>query len=406
MTVGRAEKPLRRVRWPARDLRPLPRRIVVLISGVQANGGIQRYNRALCTALGDIAAAQGAELEVLSLHDADAGQTRIGAHVASRGYGGARARFAAGAVAALARPHALAVIAHVDFLPLLAAVPRVLRTRDPYVVVTYGLEVWSRLPAIKRRYLHAAERVVAVSAYTAGRLVEQQGVPGARISVIPCALDAEFLGGLAAWRRDGNAPPRSRLLSIARLDRRDADKGIDTVISALPEVHAHVPDASYTVIGDGDDRHRLEQLARDRGVLDAVTFAGSVPGDRLHAMLDGTDVFVLPSRKEGFGIVFIEAMAHRKPVIAGNHGGSPEVVVNGETGLLVDHGNIRQLAAALIDLLGDAERRDVMGAAGERRALDLYTYHRFRAMVESLTDAVPARSSARHTRRVEQGGKA
>ena len=154
----------------------------------------------------------------------------------------------------------------------------------------------------------------------------------------------------------------------------DKDKGIDQVIMALPAVIAACGRVVYTVIGDGEDRARLEALAESVGVRQVVRFLGAVPDEELHAQLSACDVFVLPSRKEGFGIVFLEAMAYGKPVVGGAHGGTPEVIRDGETGLLVRHGDVPGLAAALIRLLSDPHERRRMGEAGRQLVKQRFLY--------------------------------
>lgn len=367
---------------------PLPR-IVLILPGLASDGGIQRHNRMLARELTHYAQLRGMALETLSLHDPEGWHDPALLEQPLVGCAGSKARFAACVAAALLRPYALCVVGHADFGPL--ALPfQLMRPGAPLVAQTYGVEVWSSRPAMQRRALQAACAVWTISGYTAEQLVVAQGVERARIEVMTIPLDSGFLAGLSAWREAGAVRRRTTLLTVARLSKSEEGKGVDQVIAALPAVRALDPELTYTIVGDGDDRPRLEGLAAAHGVGDVVRFAGRVADAELHAYLAGAELFVMPSRKEGFGIVFVEAMAHGLPVIAGAHGGSPEVVAHGETGLLVRNGDVAGLEEAIVALLNDPERRRRMGAAGRRRAATVYAYERFRSTVTASLDRLLA----------------
>ena len=141
------------------------------------------------------------------------------------------------------------------------------------------------------------------------------------------------------------------------------------------------------VIGDGDDRPRLAEQAIRLG-LRGVQFTGPVTDDEMHSYLASTEVFVLPSEKEGFGIAFLEALAHGRPVIGGNVGGTPEVVVDGETGILIDPDNLGEVVDAMGRLLGDSALQDRMGAAARQRVSSEYSYEMFAGRVEALLSSL------------------
>lgn len=360
-------------------------RIVVLLPGLAAHGGIQRHNRTFCKVLTEYAAQRSACLEVISLSDPQGWHDERYLARPLSGCAGGRGLFVSRTLAALAKPYDLLIVGHVDFSPLVLPT-HLVRPHSPIFTITHGIEVWSRLPRHKLAGLIASDRILSVSRYTADKLVSEQGVNPKIIQVIPNLLDPDFQAEMAAWQATGQSVTPTRLLTISRMHAHDADKGIDHVIRALPAIRARIPDVNYVVVGDGSDRPRLEQLAHEKGVSDIVTFAGRMPDQQLHSYLAGTDLFVLPSRKEGFGIVFLEAMAYAKPVIAGAHGGSPEVVVDGETGVLVKHGDVEALVGAISGLLQDAGKRRAMGAAGLERVHTVYNYDRFRLAVEQTLD--------------------
>ncbi len=149
-----------------------------------------------------------------------------------------------------------------------------------------------------------------------------------------------------------------------------------------------MPDAVLVLVGEGEDRPRLEQLARDSGVADHIHFLFGLKQEELFACYAHCDVFALPSRGEGFGLVFLEAMACAKPAIGGAHGGTPDVIEDGLTGLLVPHGDAALLSSALESLLADPSRAYEMGARGRERVQADYTFERFQTELSRAMDDV------------------
>lgn len=366
-------------------------RVVVLLPALGGHGGIQRYNRTFCKALQAHADARSLDLDIVSLHDPPRSPDLDYLSKPVHGCAGDKRCFLWKALACLAKPLDLLILGHVDFSPL-ALLEHLSLRRTPILTMTHGIEVWRPLPLVKRAGLCASDRVLAVSAYTASALQDMQGVAPGKTRVIPNVLADDFIERRGSLCISGGPRAAGRLLSVTRMNVADRDKGIDTVIDALAEVRHHVPDVTYVVAGDGDDRPRLEQLATERGVGDIVRFVGSVSDDELHRYLATSDVFVLPSRKEGFGIVFLEAMAYGTPVVAGAHGGSPEVVVDGETGYLVEHGDRGGLATVLVDLLRNEDMRTGMGQAGLERVRTIFSFKRYWAELGQVLDELIPRN--------------
>jgi phosphatidyl-myo-inositol dimannoside synthase len=230
---------------------------------------------------------------------------------------------------------------------------------------------------LKRRSLRMTQRVWTRSEYTKARMIAAHGVNPADIAVIPTPLDTGYVQGMRDLAEVPEETYRSRVLSVSRLSSADAYKGIDHTIQAVASIREDIPDVTYVIVGDGDDKDRLEGLALESGVEDIVRFAGRASDPELHAYYQGTDVFALPSKNEGLGLVYIEAMAYGKPSIAGRHGGAPEVVLDGRVGLLVEHGDVDALGEALKNLLTDDVLRRRLGEQARQRACEVYGYRQF-----------------------------
>jgi phosphatidylinositol alpha-1,6-mannosyltransferase len=210
--------------------------------------------------------------------------------------------------------------------------------------------------------------------------VKGLGARGDRILVTRYGTDPERFRPLDALplRERLELGKRPVLLTIARLVPR---KGIDSVLEALAAVRRAVPDLVYVVAGDGPDRERLVELARRLGVDESVRFVGAVEDAELPLWYSLGDVFVMPSRSdppdvEGFGIVYLEAAACERPVVAARAGGVPDAVADGVSGLLVEPGDRDGLARALAELLSDPARRANLGRRARERVLAELTWDR------------------------------
>ncbi len=228
------------------------------------------------------------------------------------------------------------------------------------------------LAHLEGRNARRADRVVVTSEHCRRVVAAAYGLPPAELAVVPEGIR------LADWQEPhaGEGEPRAGperqveggpvILSVARQYRR---KDTATLLAALPAVLQAHPGTRLRIVGGGPELGRLATRARALGLGGAVRFLGEVPDDRaVHREYGGADLFCLPSLQEGFGIAFLEAMAAGLPVVGVTAGAVPEVVPDGEAGLLVPPRDPGALAAALVRLLDDAELRRRMGEAGRRRA--------------------------------------
>ena len=242
------------------------------------------------------------------------------------------------------------------------------------VASTHGHEVgWALLPGsrqVLRRIGRDVDVVTYLGDYTRRRLEPALG-PRVALAQLPSGVDTEVFrpgaGGDEVRRRHG-LTDRPVVVCVSRLVQR---KGQDVLIRSLPEIRRRVPDAALLVVGGGPDHERLQRLAADTGVADAVVLTGSVPWEELPAHYDAGDVFAMPCRSrrgglevEGLGIVYLEASASGLPVVAGRSGGAPDAVLEGKTGHVVDGTSETAVADAVAGLLEDPARAREMGAAG------------------------------------------
>jgi glycosyltransferase involved in cell wall biosynthesis len=180
------------------------------------------------------------------------------------------------------------------------------------------------------------------------------------------------------------------LLSVSRLHQTEFYKRIDLILEAMPAVLKQAPETFLVVVGEGSDRARLQRLAAQLRIDDRVKFTGRVTERELPLYYQACDMFVLPSLKEGFGIVFLEAMQYGKPCIGARAAAVPEVIVDGETGLLAAPGDPRSLELAIMTLIADEPSRLMMGQAGLRRLENNFSFNMFRHRLEEVLCRPPA----------------
>jgi len=341
-------------------------------------GGVQRVGRHAAAVLGSFARERGEPARIFSLYDPP-GRHRIdvgGEQFEVRGFGAKKPRLVLEVLALSSRVR-IAYLGHPNLAPLGLILK--MRSSSRYVVETHGIDIWERLPLIRRIAVRRADFALAASSYTARRIVAAQGLSPQRVVLLPWAVDPGFgRNGVRHFGSSATFPRGPRLLTVTRLTRPERYKGVDAVLSAMPHVLEQVPDTHYLVVGDGDDRPRLESIAAALGITGSVSFLGSLSEVALSECFRACDVFVMPSRAEDFGLVFLEAMAYAKPVIGGNHCGTPEVVHDGRNGFLVNYNDIPALANRLTNLLHDHDLRERMGADGLRRLEAFHTFDRFR----------------------------
>lgn len=246
-----------------------------------------------------------------------------------------------------------ALSTHLHFLPAL----HLMRSFSsiPYGGVLHGIEAWKLASAHRRHAMRAADRLFAVSHFTRDRVIEDHAVDPARIGVVPNTFDGErFSPGpkpAHLLERYGLRPDQPVLLTVSRLALSERYKGHWQVLLAMKRICATRPDAHYLIAGTGDEIAHLRAAVKTLGLERNVTFAGFVPSDELPDHYRLCDVFVMPSTKEGFGIVFLEAAASGKPVIAGDQDGSVDALDHGRLGILTDPHDPAVIADAVMSAL-------------------------------------------------------
>lgn len=252
--------------------------------------------------------------------------------------------------------------------------------RPPYAIFCHGLELErARLEPAHRKALLGAWRLLANSEATRARLLAIEPTLKARIRVTPNCIDPRNIERWEAIRMAESPSREPAALIVGRMWSEERGKGHDELIEAWPTVVAGIPGAELWVVGAGDDRPRLEDRARELGQETSVRFLGRVSDGELSCLYRRASLFAMPSRQEGFGLVYAEAMWHGLPCLASTADAGAEVVRSEVTGVLVPYGDVQAIAETVVKVLGSTEYVRLLGAQGRAEAESRFSYERFAA---------------------------
>jgi glycosyltransferase involved in cell wall biosynthesis len=284
----------------------------------------------------------------------------------------------------------LIITTHLHFTPAARLLGRL--TATPYWTIAHGIEAWDLDNPRLVQSLQKADSILAVSSFTRDRLLKEQQLSPDQVSILPNTVDEKRFTIAPKPQhlltQYGLKPDQPVILTVSRLVASDSYKGYDSVIRALPAIRKVIPNVHYLLVGTGNDKARILRLIADLGLQQSVTLTGYVDDDDLPAHYNLCDVFAMPSKREGFGIVYLEAMACGKPTIGGNKDGAIDALLNGELGALVDPDDTIEIASTLISILRKTYPHELMyqPEALRKRVLDVYGYERFRATVAEKLD--------------------
>jgi phosphatidylinositol alpha-1,6-mannosyltransferase len=254
-----------------------------------------------------------------------------------------------------------------------------------FAIFVHGIELGAATKGSRARALGRASRILANSRFTAEMVRGEFPELEDRLRVVPLCIDPERV---AAWEALGPAtiPRQPAALIVGRLWSEEQGKGHDELLAAWPSVRRAVPGAELWIAGGGDDAPRLEARAHALGVAGHVRMLGRVSDATLADLYRRASVYAMPSRQEGFGIAYAEAMWFGLPCLGSNADAAGQVIVDGETGVLVPYGNVEEIARRLIELLSRPEQARRMGEAARRHARKSFGYQRFRSDLLAALD--------------------
>lgn len=320
-----------------------------------AEGGIERVCRLTGKVLNELSMEQSLEeVQILSMYDPS--PTSTNPYFPSslhKGFNQQRTSFVLAAIKA-AKTKRVVILSHVNLL-IVGSLIQFFSPSAKVILVAHGIEVWKPLPFWKKKLLQQFTQVIAVSKFTKDKIIASQQVSPRNITVINNCLDPYLPPPVAPQTASALAiryhlrETDIVLMTMARLGAKERHKGYDQVIQAVHALQSKYPSIKYLLIGkcSKEERQRLEQLIAALDLVNQIIFVGYISDQALAAHYSLANIFVMPSQKEGFGNVFIEALYYGKPVIAGNIDGSVDALKNGRFGILVNPNNQSQITNAI-----------------------------------------------------------
>jgi phosphatidylinositol alpha-1,6-mannosyltransferase len=370
-----------------------PRILFITLDTFAHFGGIEKFNKNFLRALQQVSAGNRFAATSYSLLDGDADPDWFPPEN-YKGFNGYKISFLIRCFLKLASTDIL-ILGHINLSPIAFAFKKIFPERR-LILIAHGYEAWGKQKRFKKKCLETADQIWAVSTFTARQLASANAVSEDKIRIFPNTIGAGF-NFPSDFRKPMELFPKYKIdaskkiiLTITRLNSKESYKGYDTIIRLMPSLLKNIPGAVYIIGGKYDDEEyeRLNKILREKGLGSNVILAGFIPEEDLLKYYLLADVFVLPSRKEGFGIVLIEAAACGLKVIAGNEDGSVDALANGTLGDLVsptDEEAIlkNMLHALLAPPLTDEEKRN-----NQEMVKDIFGFERFKTKLEKNLEDV------------------
>ncbi|GGE44320.1 glycosyltransferase involved in cell wall biosynthesis [Pedobacter psychrotolerans] len=280
------------------------------------------------------------------------------------------------------------ILSHINLL-IFAKLVRTINPSKRIILFAHGIEIWKPLATWKKKMLATVE-IWAVSNYTAVQIHQKHQVPQSCIKVLNNSLASDFqfqekAKPLILLEKYSINVQQKVLLTICRLSSTEQYKGYDLVLLALKDLIKIKPDFIYFIVGKADqtEQKRVDDLIAEYGLQKKVICTGYVSEEELNKYYQLADIFIMPSKGEGFGLVFIEAAANGCDVIAGNADGSDDALLSGELGLLVNPDNIEEIYHGLVCLLSKPLRLDEIKSR-QKKVKEHFGFEHYSRKVEEL----------------------
>jgi len=324
-------------------------KILMLFSDIFPLGGIQQYNKALCDALED-AFAQHTFI-ALSFGDLPEKHAKRWYNIDIKAHGHIKPRFIAKfaffintILAVIVGKPVFLVCGHIALSPIALFLKKVCRLR--YIVLTYGIDVWDLKNGIKYKALKNADAIITISRYTKTRMISN-GIDSQQIKMLRSTVNTSLF-----YPKDINQNLLNRLhlknkrvlLTVSRISKTEKYKGHDTMLEVMQKLSNEYV---WLSVGSGNYLPSLKNKAKQLGLDKKIIFLDNIEKNQLIDCYNLCNAFILPSKGEGFGIVFLEALACGKPVIGGNKDGSTDPLMEGRLGFLVDPDNVEEITKTI-----------------------------------------------------------
>ncbi|HEY2581884.1 MAG TPA: glycosyltransferase family 4 protein [Mucilaginibacter sp.] len=332
--------------------------VLYTLQSFSTTGGIQKMARTLSHSLYTLAQRNKWDFRVWSAYDSNNDLMKQYLPAENfKGFGVNRVSFVFNILYTLKKPD-IVVISHIN-MSIVGLLIKLTNPKCKILLIAHGIEVWRPLNTIKKRFLKHCDKIICVSNFTKQQMINKHQALPSKCIVLNNAVDP-FIKLPATFNKPNNLLKRYNLtgdnyviFTLTRLASSEQYKGHDQVIKAIGRLKNQFPGIKYMLSGKYDDNEeaRIQRLIDEHHVQEHVILTGFIEEKDLPDYFLLADLFVLPSKKEGFGIVFIEALLYGLPVICGNSDGSVDAICNGKLGKAIDPDDLNELEAAITERL-------------------------------------------------------
>lgn len=277
----------------------------------------------------------------------------------------------------------LIICGHINLVPIAYLAKKILNA--PILLEIYGIDAWRPSKnTLSNRLIKQVDAVVSISQVTKERFCNWSKIENQKVFLLPNAIHQELYGIkdrnkalVEKYKLNGHKV----LMTLGRIVSADRFKGFDEIIDLIPDLNGHIPPFKYIIAGDGRDRPRLEEKVKTLGIQGQVIFTGYVSEEEKPDHYRLADAYVMPGRSEGFGFVFLEALACGVPVVGSKIDGSREALRNGELGILVDPRDPSDIKAGILQVLETSKKEIPLG-------LSYFSFENFTNRLHRILDAV------------------
>ena len=292
----------------------------------------------------------------------------------------------------------LIICGHVNFSPIAYLISRL--RNIPYWILVYGVDAWNVKRPMQKKALQKADKIISIGTFTRDRIIKEQHIGLEKFSLLPVTFDSDRFQPASKPVHLLDCyhlkPDQPVILTVNRLCAAEPFKAYDQILAALPAIRKEIPDIKYIIVGKGADRPRLEASIRHAQLEDCVILAGFVPDECLADHYRLCDVFAMPGKQEGFGIVYLEALACGKPTLGGNQDGAIDALCSGKLGVLVNPDDSQEIAQTLVQILNKEYSHPLIyqPQALRQAVINIYGFDAFQQKLSALLADFSASLSA------------
>lgn len=353
-----------------------------------ATGGLEKVCKVVCKVLEELnAEGMLAGIKTLSMYDAPGeAECKYVSLEKFGGYNKRKIRFVLDALLKGLKTNVI-VLSHINLLSI-GYVIKLIRPKTKLVLFAHGIEIWGPLSGWRKKMLHKCDLILPVSKFTKDKMIAECGLAETKFKVLNNCIDPYLESvnpgakNAALQAKYGFADNNIVLLTLTRLSSKELYKGYDHVLISLSKIKEQFPGIKYLVVGryDAVEKKRLDAIIAQYSLQEYVVFTGYIPDEQLADHYCLADIYVMPSKKEGFGIVFIEAMHYGLPVIAGNKDGSTDALCNGKLGILVNPDQQEDINDAIEKIILNKEQYK----PDDKLLTELFSYDSYKKKFSSI----------------------